>query len=1437
MMNASEKQSKNLTAKSTLRRFTEHVKNGNIEKIEKFLVKGLDPNFHCPDSQETPLTLSTTLRHPRHVIMALINGGARLDFTTPDGRSALHRAVEANNIEALKTLLDLGASPNYKDNRKLTPLYYSVVYGSDHQLTELLLYEHAVLGTADLQGWQEVHQACKHGSVQHLELLLFYGADLNCQNASGNTALHICAVNDQQECARVLLFRGVDKEALNYANQDPYQVAVIAGNLQLAELIKSHKTDDVIPYRDTPRFNPRRRPSSTVVRTATENRNVVGAKPSSEAATESKSSATEETAEEPENGATNETEVSERNIHPGATCVCVQSYLAGSPGHLPLNNGDYVEVVGISDCGLLEGRLANGQEGFFPSSCVREIKARMENLATRQHPGGRDLPLRRVNSMPRKWKMNGTPRTVVLHKGKKGFGFVLRGAKATSPLMERQRTYAWPSLQYLDDVDRGGVADQAGMKKGDFVLEINGHNVTQATHDQVVAIIRKSGDLVAMTVVTVNNPPGTRRPLNQRQCATVPRRLSFKKAPAPPKRDPGTTLSFGRARARSMVTGLADIDSLEDPLQDYYFESRSARSSFIVSGEEGSSHSSAEQQSLESRLQETTSTTNSSGDETITAARDLDILLDRIQPCSFYKRFYSCPDLVKISNCAVRNREKYICNRSQSCDTFRSLNGKTPVHSWACPPHNYKKSGGGVKEAATGLKLYSQSVGLNSKIVLSDERKLTDLKTEKTNFIKHKHWPIWTNANNEQSFINERNAYWSQSARARNEEVRLGVYAETMVSGQQFPPPSQPPPPLPRGQVVQVDISKVQGEYANVYAIRNYEVAPMSSFRPGDSAKLYASPESVMTVGYKPFHHSRITHHTRPQSVPPRDVRHQTSSESESSGDASGFYGSLINSQKQRSAGSRHFKVKGILGNQSRFGSPNHFPVLNPKPHDHFPPGLEFDSSEEEDLSSFLNKAGKLSTFGKSDESTLNCNSWKFHSEGEKLRIMMPQVDSSRSSPCGRYQFNPQKCDSKNNYFQASSQPQLFYNHKSSQPSSVGYSFLNKNSQFVISGRESHSNYQSHLYSYADLHKDSRGRSEHFNKRTEKSTFEPVQNHKPDKSIHEHVIRSSTLPNRRSFNFEINEQGTISARRTIRPSRSFPNDLAKEDREEYKHSPKDEVYVSSTNGYINNITKREGKYSLQFGESLSEKHYQQLPVEGFLERARKRPQQRSLVIDSLSSKSKSSGINKNSSSGGLLQFLPPPPEFTVLTPPDDHLAAMISPPPEFSDSATGLGAEGKKRFLSQSSYSDLKSNFIGHCAPNYIFKEKDVYYSVINSSGTKRCVSSGDRQTLAQDCSLKQYRMVSGTTQAVTLPSEPPTQKTEEKEFRRKLLQDWSITDVSEWLDSLFLSEYKSAFLEAGINGAKLANMDNNDLVGLGVKLVGHRLNIERAMKRYVKKD
>lgn len=66
-------------------------------------------------------------------------------------------------------------------------------------------------------------------------------------------------------------------------------------------------------------------------------------------------------------------------------------------------------------------------------------------------------------------------RTVILHRARRGFGFVLRGAKASSPLMELRPSERCPGLQYLDDVDAGGVADRAGLKKGDFLVAVSNY--------------------------------------------------------------------------------------------------------------------------------------------------------------------------------------------------------------------------------------------------------------------------------------------------------------------------------------------------------------------------------------------------------------------------------------------------------------------------------------------------------------------------------------------------------------------------------------------------------------------------------------------------------------------------------------------------------------------------------------------------------------------------------------------------------------------------------------------------------------------------------------------------------------------------------------------------------------------------------------------------
>ena len=287
---------------------------------------------------------------------------------------------------------------------------------------------------------------------------------------------------------------------------------------------------------------------------------------------------------------------------PGMMVVSLENYNSADPTHLKISQGEVIEVIASTDSGLLEGVL-HGCQGYFPRELVQEVRLRnpdtvkqIQVVVAPRVPGRREIrdltskhfgTAGRSGSALLKNATFGEPRACVLHKGKKGFGFVLRGAKAASPLMEMIPSDRCPSLQYMDDVDPGGVADMAGVQKGDFLLAINNEDVTQASHEQVVNLIRKSGDLVSLTMVTVTiNYPGVGGGVggavsgtlpNPKHFSTLPRKPAFgggarsplQHPPPPPKRDPTTTLSVGRARAKSMIANMAAIDALDCAIKEH----------------------------------------------------------------------------------------------------------------------------------------------------------------------------------------------------------------------------------------------------------------------------------------------------------------------------------------------------------------------------------------------------------------------------------------------------------------------------------------------------------------------------------------------------------------------------------------------------------------------------------------------------------------------------------------------------------------------------------------------------------------------------------------------------------------------------------------------------------------------------------------------------
>ncbi|XP_074037610.1 SH3 and multiple ankyrin repeat domains prosap isoform X2 [Leptinotarsa decemlineata] len=878
MISLDEKQLKSLHTRANLRRFLDYVQNGQVEKITKICAKGLDPNFHCQETGETPLTIATGIKKPAKVLMALVNGGALLDYRKKDGSTALHRAVEHKNLEALKTLLELGASPNYKDNKGLTPLYYTITLNVEATFSETLLHDHATTGSQDAQGWQEVHQACKTGLLNHLENLLFYGADMNARNASGNTPLHVCAVNGQESCARQLLFRGADRHVLNFANQSACQVAVIAGNMELADIIQNYRQEDVVPFRNPPSYNPKRRSaigwlqrapslstlalppspcpsdrSSAPFSSASSSLSDGSALPGGE--TDTASIVTDkslgDTSDIISDSSGVGTATSDNTNYtlwmPGSTVVCIESYSSKEDGHISIREGDIIEVIAATDDGYLEGRVKAGTRltGYFPVSCVQEVRFRHQNIPAPMmvakdprppsHTGNRVIGRRESTSnhfatAPRTKKgysnVPAQPRTVVLHRGKKGFGFILRGAKATSPLMELTPTQKCPALQYLDDVDQGGVADMAGLKKGDFLLVINNEDVSSASHEHVVDIIRKSGDLVQMTVLSLEPPVGGSIPMSKstilpggaadtppsRQFATLPRKMGnclgslgrSAQAPLPPRRDPKTTLSVGRARAKSMVAGLG--------------------------GEKD----------------ETDDMTKSSSAESIHQSTQVGTASSAPVP----------PRTASIRQRPTSNRIPH----SALEELFQKQRESDGVYQGLLMTSSRFQSGSNTLGSPSKGKVYASVAEMKRSKSKNPKVKFSEI------FFGGKE--LKRNFHSTPDLVQEAAFFSSQTLPSKFHRSQEDISALLMNRSL---PPNHPPPPIPpHVQMIKVDVSR--GKHSEYDTLNRdlLEESVVSSFKPTANAKLYASPEDMKTVGYRskslPSHSSK-SHIRKSQSL------------------------------------------------------------------------------------------------------------------------------------------------------------------------------------------------------------------------------------------------------------------------------------------------------------------------------------------------------------------------------------------------------------------------------------------------------------------------------------------------------------------------------------------------------------------------------------------
>lgn len=170
----------------------------------------------------------------RKLILRLAEDGR----STKDGRTPLHLAAEAGDLELSGRLLKGDFDLDGKSATGMTPLA-SAVLSSNRELVAAFIASGADIDAQDCFGRTPLLWAAITNSVDAAGLLLDSGAHADLVEAeSGMTALHFAALADSEELAGILIEKGASPRSLDFDSHNPYELAVNTKHFGVANLVE-----------------------------------------------------------------------------------------------------------------------------------------------------------------------------------------------------------------------------------------------------------------------------------------------------------------------------------------------------------------------------------------------------------------------------------------------------------------------------------------------------------------------------------------------------------------------------------------------------------------------------------------------------------------------------------------------------------------------------------------------------------------------------------------------------------------------------------------------------------------------------------------------------------------------------------------------------------------------------------------------------------------------------------------------------------------------------------------------------------------------------------------------------------------------------------------------------------------------------------------------
>lgn len=187
----------------------------------------------------TPLTFAA-YRNDIDTVKSLIELGANVHvpFSNESKETLLHYSIKGKNIELTKILLDKKVDVNVRDDFNATPLYYAVQNGD---LETVILLLAAGAKPIKISGVSILHKAILNNDINIVNALVAAGADVNEVLPLEYSFLQSALLEHRFELAKILIAGGANINIKNPDGLTLLQEAVLRGNLETVKLLIKSK--------------------------------------------------------------------------------------------------------------------------------------------------------------------------------------------------------------------------------------------------------------------------------------------------------------------------------------------------------------------------------------------------------------------------------------------------------------------------------------------------------------------------------------------------------------------------------------------------------------------------------------------------------------------------------------------------------------------------------------------------------------------------------------------------------------------------------------------------------------------------------------------------------------------------------------------------------------------------------------------------------------------------------------------------------------------------------------------------------------------------------------------------------------------------------------------------------------------------------------------